>query len=416
MSGRKKHRTANEYLQYLRGELSNQERHSLEKSLEADPFEKAAMEGFESITPDQVEDDLLSLHSRIRKRLSKRRRVAIYSVAATVASLLIVGTVFLQIHNFNPGVSEKQYIPEESHPAPPAQQIEQEEVDQVAEPQGSAMAAPAPEAELQKAEPITYMEAQPAVKGVESQADEVVAEPDSESRQEKRATRRKETMVPPVSERPDEIPQVSINEEELAQQISGTVSGIVISAEDQQPIPGANIVIRGLSSGTVSDLDGRFNLPADEDSNTTLVASYIGMETQEYQVGDQNEVELIMQPAANSLDEIIVVASGTEDNKMKESAFTAAEPTIGFKDFKLYIEENIQFPLEDTINQKAVVVIKFKVGGTGEISEIMTLRSPGELFTDEAIRLLTEGPSWNPARNENGPIDDWIRMRIVFKK
>ncbi len=302
----------------------------------------------------------------------------------------------------NPEKSQPEDLPQKAEP------VEEAEV--------AVLAAPAPVTGLQEADPITYMEAQPAVKGIESQADELIIETYSETRKGKRASRSKETMVPPVSERPDEIPQVSINEEELDQQLSGKVSGIVISAEDQQPIPGANIVIRGLSSGTVTDLDGRFDMEVADDSNTTLVASYIGMETQEYAVTGGTDVELIMQPDAMSLDEIIVVASGSEDKKMKEPAFTTAEPTIGFKDYKLYIEENIQYPLTDTTNRKAVVVLKFLVTEKGEISEIIALRSPGELFTDEAIRLLKEGPSWDPARNENGVMDDWVRLRIVFTK
>jgi hypothetical protein len=114
MSGKNKHRSANDYLQYLKGELSNQERHAFEKGLEADPFEQEAMEGLESLETGQTEQDILYLHNRLRKRLSRRRRVAFYSVAATVASLLIVGTVFLKIHDFNPSSDEKQVYPEES--------------------------------------------------------------------------------------------------------------------------------------------------------------------------------------------------------------------------------------------------------------------------------------------------------------
>ena len=106
MSGKKKHTTPNEYLKYLKRDLTNQERHSFERNLEADPFEKEAMEGFGQLSPEQAEEDILSLHASMRKRLSRRKRNAVYSIAATVASLLIVGTVFLQIHNFHPSSDE----------------------------------------------------------------------------------------------------------------------------------------------------------------------------------------------------------------------------------------------------------------------------------------------------------------------
>ncbi len=118
MSGRKKYRTANEYLQYLKGDLSNQEQHTFERELEADPFEKEALEGLEMLTPDQAEEDILSLHSRIRKRLAKKRRIVWYSAAASIASLLIIGTVFLQVYDFNPEATEKSLNEEAFSPAP----------------------------------------------------------------------------------------------------------------------------------------------------------------------------------------------------------------------------------------------------------------------------------------------------------
>ncbi len=124
MSGKKKHRAANEYLQYLKGELSKQERYSMEKDLETDPFEKEAMEGMEMLAPDQAEDDILSLHNRLRKRLSRKRRIAWYSAAASIASLLIIGTVFLQIYDFNPEKSEKVLNEEAFNVAPSTEQAE----------------------------------------------------------------------------------------------------------------------------------------------------------------------------------------------------------------------------------------------------------------------------------------------------
>jgi len=115
MSAKKKHRNANEYLQYLKGELSGKERHSFERGLEADPFEMEAMEGLEMLAPGEVEEDLLSMHDRLRKRLHRRRRRTIYSIAATVASLLIISTVFINIYDFNPKSSKESIPNDESY-------------------------------------------------------------------------------------------------------------------------------------------------------------------------------------------------------------------------------------------------------------------------------------------------------------
>ena len=114
MSANRKHNTLHTFLRYLKGELSNEERHALERDLEADAFEKEAMEGFEMIAPGELEEDLLSLHSNLRKRQQRRRRMALYGVAATVASILVVGTIFINIYEFNPEADQESVQTEES--------------------------------------------------------------------------------------------------------------------------------------------------------------------------------------------------------------------------------------------------------------------------------------------------------------
>ena len=60
-----------------------------------------------------------------------------------------------------------------------------------------------------------------------------------------------------------------------------TVTGIVVSADDNEPIVGASVLVKGTTLGTVTDLDGRYsinNVPADA---KILVISYVGMTTQE---------------------------------------------------------------------------------------------------------------------------------------
>ncbi|MGE4334248.1 MAG: carboxypeptidase-like regulatory domain-containing protein, partial [Macellibacteroides sp.] len=58
------------------------------------------------------------------------------------------------------------------------------------------------------------------------------------------------------------------------------VSGTVISAEDAMPVIGASVIVKGTTTGTVTDYDGKFSLNVPT-SAKTLVISYIGMESQE---------------------------------------------------------------------------------------------------------------------------------------
>ena len=114
MAAKRKHRSTNAYLKYLKGELSTVERYAFERDLEADPFDMEAMEGMEKISASDVEEDLLALHAKLGARLKRRRRRTFYYVAASVASLLIVGTVFVNIYDFNPKTASESIPTDES--------------------------------------------------------------------------------------------------------------------------------------------------------------------------------------------------------------------------------------------------------------------------------------------------------------
>ena len=72
-----------------------------------------------------------------------------------------------------------------------------------------------------------------------------------------------------------EATSINKNHSEIAAEI--TVSGIVTSAEDQEPLIGVNIVVKGTTMGTVSDIDGSYTIRVDE--NATLMFSYTGHKT-----------------------------------------------------------------------------------------------------------------------------------------
>jgi len=178
----------------------------------------------------------------------------------------------------------------------------------------------------------------------------------------------------------------------------------------------------------VADITGRFAFVADQEEHTTVIASYVGMKTGEYQLAGDTENQVVMQPDMATLNELVLIgydadketyATGavqTVKFDKEESGYSGAEPEGGLEAYKMYIEEQIRFPAGYTISKREVVVLKFNVALDGSISQIQTLRSPGDPYTEEAIRLLNEGPSWNPAKDENGATDDVVRMRIVFKR
>ncbi|MFV0584272.1 MAG: SusC/RagA family TonB-linked outer membrane protein [Parabacteroides gordonii] len=85
------------------------------------------------------------------------------------------------------------------------------------------------------------------------------------------------------------------------------ITGSVISADDNEPIIGASIVVKGTMVGTVTDFNGAFSLDVPS-SAKTLVISYVGMESQEVGVSSRVNVKLLSD--TQDLDEIVVTAMG----------------------------------------------------------------------------------------------------------
>ena len=90
------------------------------------------------------------------------------------------------------------------------------------------------------------------------------------------------------------------------------VSGTVISAEDNAPVPGAGILVSGTTTGTVTGVDGKFtlNVPV---STKTLIVSCLGMKTQEVDATDG--ITVVLENDFNSLNEVVVTAMGISREK-----------------------------------------------------------------------------------------------------
>lgn len=89
-----------------------------------------------------------------------------------------------------------------------------------------------------------------------------------------------------------------------------TVTGVVLDgAHDNEPIIGANVMVKGTTQGTVTDLDGQFVLSVAE--KATLVVSSIGYRTEEVPVSGKSTVRVVLHEDTEVLDEVVVVGYGT---------------------------------------------------------------------------------------------------------
>lgn len=97
------------------------------------------------------------------------------------------------------------------------------------------------------------------------------------------------------------------------QQQTKTITGTIVD-NTKEPLIGVNIVVKGTSTGTVTDIDGKFSLPITE-TNAVLVISYIGYKSQEIKVGNQSSLNVTLEAETLGLEEIVVVGYGTVKKK-----------------------------------------------------------------------------------------------------
>ena len=115
-----------------------------------------------------------------------------------------------------------------------------------------------------------------------------------------------------------------------------TVTGVVTSEEDNLPIVGASVLIKGTNTGTVTDIDGKFtlgNIPADAKK---VIISFIGMRSRELDI--KPVLNVILQSDTEVLDEVVVTGYGVT----KKSTFTAGHLYGKNDEYKMFSKPNIQ--------------------------------------------------------------------------
>lgn len=145
----------------------------------------------------------------------------------------------------------------------------------------------------------------------------------------------------------------------------GMVRGTVYDADDGTTLPGASILIKGTTQGTVTDVDGKFSLMVGP--NTTLEVSFIGYKTQEVLVQPNSTADVYLEAEATALDELVVIGYGVQKKKDATGSVTA----IDRKEFNV---GSITSPAELITGKVPGVQI---VDGGGAPGEATTIRIRG---------------------------------------
>ena len=87
-----------------------------------------------------------------------------------------------------------------------------------------------------------------------------------------------------------------------------TITGKITDASDGEPLPGVTIVVKGTTTGTITNFDGDYSINVEE--GETLAYSYIGYTTQEIVVGASGTIDVQLVASTQDLDEVVVIGYG----------------------------------------------------------------------------------------------------------
>ncbi len=170
----------------------------------------------------------------------------------------------------------------------------------------------------------------------------------------------------------------------FAAQAQRTISGKVVSGDDQSPLPGVNILVKGTTSGTISDANGEFTVSVASESDV-LVFSFVGYISQEQTVNGRTSFNVVLASDAQQLSEVVVTALGIQKDKTK----------IGYAVQDLKGEDIVKAREPNPINSLVGKVAGLTVASSAEIlgSPDLYLRGKRPLFVVDGVPIQSD--TWN---------------------
>lgn len=225
------------------------------------------------------------------------------------------------------------------------------------------------------------------------------------------------------------------------------VKGVILNAETGKPMPGASIIIKGTSIGTLSDKEGVFSISAEEGS--VLGVSYVGRRFQELTVSKNmkgKELVIALERKNVNVGEVVVVGYGEpkaadKTKVMEVSNVKAQEGTVaasktsktsdngdifvvvedmpsypgGMEECMRFLARNLKYPVEaQKAGTQGRVILSFIVNKDGSISNVEVMRSVSKELDAEAVRVVQSMPKWKPGKQRGQAVDVRFTMPVTF--
>ena len=440
-------------IRYLKGFLSDKEQNKIERRLLDDAFEGEAMEGFSLVDTTSMSEDLRYLRESVTKRTtgSINKRFAVWQVAAAVLFVMVfsLGTWMImssdkaleivyeqstepeeekiQMPGQNPQQQkqmekDRQEAIRESTTSSPAldQQIaindagsskenissESKAGERITEPAEASASIESGDEALKKLEPKENI---PVLIGDEEAIawtqDNMVEKKDQGGAELPAAATQKSNYARAMTKEATLMAVDAAVEEESNELEFRTITGMVVSAEDGDPIAQALLSVQGSQTEVYSRIDGYFELLVPVSMDILLQIRRSGYLPNEVRPEPEGPVEILLEPDTSLTAETIILGYDLPTDPY----YSPPRPLGGNGALKDFIHDNLNLP-DSALS--GIVHIQFTVSDLGALEKIRVLSTPESALDEEVIRILQQGPPWYPAEQNGQAIPAEVDLRI----
>lgn len=425
-------------LDYIKGNRKGKNARKIELEAMADPFLTDAIEGFDTVKGDHVQNisqlqtRITALSSHARK---KKQTIGLRITAAAIALIALLSGYFILMNHRSTMLSAHEtemayiniYAPEEYidrkraelaeideiYPVNINTLVEIENLHEVIKP-FAPMLVYVPENKTEKPNDSDLRTPVSKIANHDLYAVASEATNNMQDDAEIDAVQKDQSNI--LSDA--NISASSRNKNLASKQISDNkkmISGKVVD-ENGEPIIGASIKLKNSNTGTMTDMNGNYSLQVDANS-PEISASYIGFETVDIP-NAQSHQDIAMKESRLALNEVVVLGYGTQrkssitgsvssvkekslsefytdKSKTQKKETTTPKPSVSNKEYEKYLKDNLIKPLiSECSDKKGKVMLEFSVDTSGNPHDIKVIKGICNAFDNEAIRLIKEGPKW----------------------
>jgi TonB-linked SusC/RagA family outer membrane protein len=158
-----------------------------------------------------------------------------------------------------------------------------------------------------------------------------------------------------------------------------TVTGVVTDATSGEVLPGVNILIKGTTQGTITDVNGKYSIEV-QSQGTILVFSYVGYNAEEVEIGNRTFIDVSLVPDITSLEEIVVIGYGS----LKKSDLTGSVSSVETED----LQKSSVTSVGQAMQGRAAGVQIESAGGNPGAGVRVLIRGTGTLSNNNPLYIL----------------------------